>query len=162
MSTKQKKIDLSELSAFLATCSPETKVYLGCDSERFKLNGVWYADYILAVVVHINGRHGCRLFGEVQREKDVDAVKSRPFNRMMTEAAKVAELYERLREVLYDFEVEVHLDISGKVECGSNVAAQAAIGFIKGTLNVVPMIKPNGWAASYAADRMKDITGISA
>lgn len=163
-----KKINIDELKEFLATCSPETKVYLGCDSERFKNQGVWFADYILAVVVHIDGRRGCKVFGEVQREKDYDQKVNRPFNRMMTEARKVADLYLQLKEVLYDFEVEVHLDIASDEKNGSNVAAQAAVGYIKAMCNVTPILKSKehgggpSFAASFAADRYKDLTGATA
>ncbi len=73
-----KKINLDEVTAFIQAQTPETKIYLGCDSERVKINGVWYADYILAIVVHINGNNGCKLFGEVQRERDYDQKASRP------------------------------------------------------------------------------------
>lgn len=156
------KIDIDEIAAFMATQSPETKVYLGCDSERFKSKGVWYADYILSVVVHMDGRKGCRIFGEVQREKDFDQKINRPFNRMMMETSKVADLYLKLKETFYDFEVEVHLDINPNENFGSSCAATAAIGYIRGMCNVIPMVKPNAFAASYAADRFKEVTGATA
>jgi predicted RNase H-related nuclease YkuK (DUF458 family) len=34
---------------------------------------------------------------------------------------------------------------------------QEAIGYIRGTCNVIPLIKPNAFAASYAADRFKGL-----
>ena len=49
-----KKMDLEKVKAFINAQSPETAVYLGCDSERVKVDGVWFADYALAVVVHID------------------------------------------------------------------------------------------------------------
>ena len=61
----KKEIDIEEVAAFLDTCGPDTKVYIGADSERFQINGEWFADYILAVVIHIDGRHGCKIFGAV-------------------------------------------------------------------------------------------------
>ena len=66
------KLNLEEVKEFIEKQTPETKIYLGCDSERLRVDGVWYADYILAIVVHIDGKHGCKLFGEVIREKDFD------------------------------------------------------------------------------------------
>jgi predicted RNase H-related nuclease YkuK (DUF458 family) len=57
-----KKLDLDQVKKFIDAQTPETKIYLGCDSERVKVDGVWYADYILAIVVHINGNNGCKLF----------------------------------------------------------------------------------------------------
>ncbi len=67
-----KKINLEEVKEFIEKQSTETKIYIGCDSERFKIDKVWYADYVLAIVIHIDGKHGCKLFGEVYREKDYD------------------------------------------------------------------------------------------
>lgn len=152
-----KKMDLDEVRSFIESQSPETKVYIGCDSERFKLNGVWYADYILAVVIHIDGKHGCKLFGEVQRERDYDQKVSRPRFRLMNEAYKLSELYLKLADVLEDRYVEIHLDINPSEKHGSYCALQEAMGYIRGTCNVIPMVKPNAFAASYAADRFKGL-----
>jgi predicted RNase H-related nuclease YkuK (DUF458 family) len=32
-----------------------------------------------------------------------------------------------------------------------------AVGYIKGMCNVVPFVKPQAFAASYAADRLKEV-----
>jgi predicted RNase H-related nuclease YkuK (DUF458 family) len=100
-----RKLDLNEVRDFINAQSPETKIYIGCDSERMKINNVWYADYITAIVVHINGNNGCKLFGEVVREKDYDQKQSRPRYRLMNEVYKVSELYLKLSDVLVDREV---------------------------------------------------------
>ena len=150
-----RKFDLEEVKNFIANQSDETKIYLGADSERFEINGVWYADYITAVVVHIDGRHGCKLFGEVHRERDYDQKKDKPAMRLMNEVYKVADLFHALSDVLEDREVEVHLDINPNEKYGSSCVVQQAIGYIKGTCNVAPMVKPKAFAASYAADRLK-------
>ena len=152
-----RKINIKEVSDFINSQSLETKIYLGCDSERFRMNGVWYADYILAIVVHINGKHGCKLFGEVVRERDYDQKQNRPSYRLMNEVYKVSELYLKLSEVLIDRDVEVHLDLNPDEDHGSNCVINQAIGYIKGTCNIVPMVKPQALAASYAADRFKGL-----
>ncbi len=122
-----RKLDLNKVKDYINNQSPETKIYIGCDSERFKVDGVWYADYILAVVVHINGNNGCKLFGEVQRERDYDQKKNRPRYRLMNEVYKVSELYIKLADVLEDRHVEVHLDINPDEHHGSNCVMQEAI-----------------------------------
>ena len=152
-----KKIDLAEVKQFIAAQSPSTKVYIGADSVRFKMDGQWYADYTLAVVVHIDGCHGCKIFGEVQRELDFDQKKSKPALRLMNEVYKVSDLFQSLVEVLEDRHVEVHLDINPDEKYGSSCVVQQAIGYIKGTCNVTPMVKPKAFAASYAADRLKEV-----
>ena len=152
-----RKLDLDEVREFIEAQSPETKIYIGCDSERMKIDKVWYADYITAIVVHINGNNGCKLFGEVIRERDYDQKQSRPRYRLMNEVYKVSELYLRLADVLVDRNVEVHLDINPNEMTGSSCVINEAIGYIKGTCNVIPLVKPQAFAASYAADRLKSL-----
>lgn len=150
-----KKINIAEVTKFIEAQSNDTKIYLGADSERFELDGVWYADYTLAVVIHIDGCHGCKIFGEVQRERDYDQRKDKPSMRLMNEVMKVSELFQTLSGVLEDRYVEIHLDINPNMMYGSSCVVQQAIGYIKGTCNITPMVKPKAFAASYAADRMK-------
>jgi predicted RNase H-related nuclease YkuK (DUF458 family) len=152
-----KKLNLDEVKEFIEAQTPETKIYIGCDSERFKLNGLWYADYILAIVVHINGNNGCKLFGEIVRERDYDQKVNRPRYRLMNEAYKLSEMYLKLADVLEDRYVEVHLDINPNEMYGSSCVINEAVGYIRGTCNVVPMVKPEAFAASYAADRFKGL-----
>jgi predicted RNase H-related nuclease YkuK (DUF458 family) len=152
-----RRIDIDEVKAFIEAQSPNTKIYIGGDSERLIIGNEWYADYTLAVVVHINGNSGCKIFGESVRERDYDQKKSRPRMRLMNEVYKIAELYLKLHDVLEDREVEVHLDINPNEMYGSSCVINEAVGYIKGMCNVVPFVKPNAFAASYCADRMKDI-----
>jgi uncharacterized protein len=183
-----KKLNVQEVVNFILNCSPETNVYIGSDSERFRLNSQWHADYMIAVVVHINGRHGCKVFGQVVREPDYDQRKDRPAIRLMNEVVKVADVFAEIRTAMtaevdrrnlmlleqfdtgaitekeynqqtemllqkLDKEMQIHLDINPSKAHGSSCVLQEAIGYIRGTCNVVPLIKPNAFAASFAADR---------
>jgi hypothetical protein len=112
---------------------------------------------VLAIVVHINGNNGCKIFGEVHRERVWDQKASKPAMRLMTEVYKVSELYLKLAEVLEGRDVEVHLDINPDEMHGSSCVVSQAIGYIKGTCNVIPFVKPYAFAASYAADRFKGL-----
>jgi predicted RNase H-related nuclease YkuK (DUF458 family) len=154
----KKQIDTAEVAAFTATCGPDTKIYIGCDSERLLVNDVWHADYITAVVVHVNGNNGCKIFGAVKRERDYDKRDDRPRMRLMNEVYKVAELYLELSQVI-DLPIEVHLDLNPSELHNSNIVINEAVGYIRGMCNVIPMVKPNSFAASYAADRYKEIMG---
>jgi len=151
----RKAIDIDEVRDFIMAQTPETKVYIGVDSERFLIGKDWYADYIMVVVVHINGNNGCKIFGEVQRERDWDQKRDRPRMRLMNEVYKIADLYTKIHDVLEDREVQVHLDINPDEMYGSSCVINEAVGYIKGMCNVVPMVKPKAFAASYAADRYK-------
>lgn len=153
-------INDEEVFAYLRNHSNDTKIYLGCDSERININNVWYADYIVAVVCHINGNSGCKIFGEVSRERDYDQRVDRPTVRLMREVAKVADIYLRLAAGLVNRHVEIHLDLNPDKHFNSNKVVSQAIGYIRGTCNVIPMIKPKAFAASYAADRLKTLKMI--
>lgn len=154
-------LNLDEVKQFIEQQGPDTKIYLGADSERYRkiVDGklATFAEYYLVVVVHIDGRHGCKIFGEIQTERDYDHKVSRPSTRLMTEVYKVAELYLKLAEVLEDREVEVHLDINPNEAHNSSIVVQQAVGYIKGVCNVTPRVKPQAFAASYAADRFKSV-----
>jgi hypothetical protein len=151
----RKAINIDEVRNFIMAQTPETKIYIGGDSERFLIGKDWYADYIMVVVVHINGNNGCKIFGEVQRERDWDKKRDKPRMRLMNEVYKIAELYLKLHDVLEDREVQVHLDINPNEMHGSSCVINEAVGYIKGMCNVIPMVKPKAFAASYAADRYK-------
>jgi len=150
------KLDLNLVKTYIESCGPETKIYLGCDSEKIKINGDWYADYIVAIVVHIDGKHGCKIFGQVTRERDYEVKRDKPRMRLMNEVYKVAEMYIQLAEIIPN-DIEVHLDINPNLMYNSSIVVNEAIGYIKGMCNVVPLVKPNAFAASYAADRLKSL-----
>lgn len=157
----KKHIDIDEVVRFCDTLSDKTKIYIGCDSERLQHNNAWYADYITAVVVHVNGNNGCKIFGAVDRERDFDQRADKPRMRLMNEVYRVSNLYlELVKEV--PFEVEVHLDINPSEMHNSSIVINEAIGYVKGMCNVVPLVKPRAFAASYAADRYKEIVGSRA
>jgi predicted RNase H-related nuclease YkuK (DUF458 family) len=81
--------------------------------------------------------------------------------RLMNEVYRVSEMFQRLAPALEDREVEVHLDINPDEMYGSSCVIGQAIGYIRGTCNVIPMVKPKAFAASYAADRLKSITKVA-
>jgi len=152
-----KPFDINEVKEYIRQSSFDSKIYLGADSERTRHDRVWYADYTVAIVVHIDGKHGCKIFGYHVRERDYDQRKNRPNIRLMTEVYKVSELYLELKDCIEDRHVEIHLDLNPQECYASNAVVQQAIGYIRGTCSVEAMIKPDAFAASYAADRLKFI-----
>lgn len=150
-------MDIEEVKQFIQSSSKESKIYIGGDSERFKIKDKWFADYATVVVVHINGKHGAKIFGEITREQDYDYRPGRPSLRLMNEVTKVADLYYKLADTIADRPVEIHLDINPDERFGSSCVVTQAIGYIMGTCNMKPKIKPNAFAASIAADRFKEL-----
>ena len=149
-----KKIDLNEVKFCVENSGPGTRVYLGCDSEIIYSNGNNYIDYTIAIVVHIGGRYGCRVFGEVIREPNYERNLSRPRYRLMNEVYKTADMYLQLSQLI-DNDIEVHLDINPNEIYNSSIVLNEAVGYIRGMCNVIPVVKPNAFAASGAADKLK-------
>ena len=149
-------MNLEEVARFINDQPEESKVYIGCDSERVIKNEIWYADYTTVVVIHHAGSKGCKIFGETTRERDFDAKISRPSLRLMNEVYKVSELYLKLNDLVYT-EIEIHLDINPNKEHNSSLVIQQAVGYIKGVCMVEPKVKPLAFAATAAADRYKSL-----
>lgn len=152
-------INYEEIRQFVEAQNAGTKIYVGCDSERFKSKGVWYADYLVAIVVHIDGNKGCKVFGYSAKERDYDRKLRNPRMRLMNEVYRASEAYLALAEIIdvEKYNIEVHLDINPNEDHGSSCVINEAIGYIRGTCNVVPLVKPNAFAASACADRLKSI-----
>ena len=152
------KFNIPHIKQFIEAQGPDTRIYIGVDSARLRGHDkLWYADFTAAIVVHINGNKGCKIFGSVNREIDYDQRKDKPQMRLMNEVYRVSELYLKLSELFKDHVIDVHLDINPNEKHGSSCVIQQAIGYIRGTCNVIPFVKPDAFAASYAADRLKGL-----
>ncbi len=149
-----KKLNLNEVKEFIVNTSLSTKIYIGSDSARHRKGDVWFAEYCTVVVVHYDGKHGCKVFGELETEKDYDQKKDKPRMRLMNEVMRTAQMYLELEEAIGDRQVEIHLDINPNEKHGSSCVISEAVGYIKGMCNVVPFVKPKAFAASIAADRL--------
>lgn len=146
---------IEDMVNLLIDLSPETKVYLGCDSVRYvHKNGRPMARYATVAIVHMNGKNGCRIFSHISHEANYDLKANRPKMRMMKEVQKVCELYTQLAPFIDEFEVEIHLDISTDPKHGSNCAASEAAGFVLGMTGLEPKLKPSSFASSFGADHV--------
>lgn len=149
-----RKLDLEEVKDFIRNTSDTTKIYIGSDSARHRKHDVWHAEYCTVVVVHYDGKHGCKIFGELETERDYDQKKDKPRMRLMNEVMRTAQMFMDLEEAIGDRHVEIHLDINPNEKYGSSCVISEAVGYIKGFCNVVPFVKPKAFAASIAADRL--------
>lgn len=153
----KKTIDLQKLNDFLGTCGPATKIYLGCDSKvLLTASRERLAAYTTAIVVHIDGQHGGKLFYETVVEKDYSVSRNKPSPRLMTEVYKVSEMYLRILDEVenaLDKDIEIHLDINPNKEHKSSAIVQEALGYIQGTCQVLAKVKPESWAAMIVADK---------
>jgi len=128
--------------------SPESSIYIGCDSIVFKQAGRWFARYTTVIVVHMDSRHGAKIFHNTEVQPDFKNIRTR----MVTEAGYAIQAFDAIADVLERRHCEIHLDINPSPEHKSNAAAKEAIGYVWGSTGIRPQIKPEAFAASYAAD----------
>lgn len=162
---------VKEIVELLEGLDDTTKIYFGCDSVRSRKNGKRYANYATVMIIHKNGKNGCRMFWALSTEPEYDAKISRPRMRMMNEVRKVCELYtqmipyvEQFAEIvegpdgeliIKEFDVEIHLDINTDPLHGSSCAAKEAAGYVLAMTNLPEdkvKLKPASFAASFGAD----------
>jgi predicted RNase H-related nuclease YkuK (DUF458 family) len=150
--------DIEEVKEYIRNTSETSSIYIGADSERYRGNdNHWYADYTVAVVIHLDSSRGCRVFGKVDTERDYDKRHDRPSVRLMNEVYRASQMYLDLFDAIGDRHCEVHLDINPDELHGSSCVIQQATGYIRGLCGFPPKVKPEAFAATYAADRLKEI-----
>lgn len=157
----KREIDKDAIEAYLSTCDPDTKIYLGCDSKVYKhrkTKQVWI-DYVSVVIIHKSSRNGCKVFACREKMQDKGGLAGRnPTHRLLLEVQKVGELYQEIQELILDYEVEIHLDLNPDECHKSSQAAKAALGYIRSFDDLgdhfVAKLKPESFAASHAADRL--------
>lgn len=140
------KYDLARL--MIQSSTQDSSVYIGCDSKVFKDNGRWFAKYTTVIVLHMDSKHGARVFHYSEIQPDFRNIRVR----MVNEAAQAITVFDAIADVIGDRHVEIHLDINANPEHKSNVAASEAMGYVLGVTGIKPKIKPEAFAASYAAD----------
>ena len=154
------KFDVDEVKSYIESCSMETSIYVGCDSYRFKKEGKWYARYTSVVVVHLDTKRGCKVWGLIDTQPDYDQKKNKPKMRMLEEVRRTVDMYLEIADAIGDRRVELHLDINKSELHGSNVAYSEALGYVKGMTGMDAIVKPNSPAASFCADHFREY-GVS-
>jgi len=137
-----------EAKQAIISSSPQSSVYIGCDSIRFRKNKQWYAKYSTVIIVHMDSKKGCRLFHDSVDMPDYGNLKQR----LLTEVQFAVQAASEVIEVLGNRHMEVHLDINPDPKHKSNVAVKEALGWVKGSLGMDAKIKPASFAATHAAD----------
>lgn len=59
-----------------------------------------------------------------------------------------------LADVIENRPFEIHLDLNPDPKHKSNCAVKEATGYVLGCFEMRPILKPDGFAATYAADRL--------
>lgn len=142
------KVMIEEAKQAILSSSKESSVYIGCDSIRFRKNKMWYAKYSTVIIVHMDSKHGCKLFHSSIDMPDYGNLKQR----LLTEVQMAVTTATEIIDVLGDRHMEIHLDINPNPQHKSSVAVKEALGWVKGSLGIDAKIKPSSFAATHAAD----------
>lgn len=154
-------MNIDEVKQHILEAGDTSKFYIGCDSDITKRNGKWFANYVSVIVIHKNGNNGCKIFGKVETEPIYQVGKNKQNLRLMTEVYKASEMYLELAEEIGERYFEIHLDINPDEKYDSSAVLSQAVGYIKGCIGVDPKVKPNAFAASYAADRLVRVKNVA-
>ncbi len=158
------KLNYDEVNAYIRASTLNSVVMIGCDSLRKGGENGATARYSTVVVIRKatgEGRdimyHGCKVFGasvtmrdygQIIRSGKVANLKTR----MMQEVTFALDAFANVCDAIGDRPFEIHLDISSRPECESNVAMADARGYVMGMTGKEPAFKPYALAASFAAD----------
>ena len=139
---------IEEAKQAILESSPQSSVYIGCDSIRFRKNNRWYAKYSTVIIVHMDSKRGCKLFHNSVDMPDYGNLKQR----LLTEVQMAVSTATEIIDVIGDRHMEIHLDINPNPAHRSSVAVKEALGWVKGSLGIDAKIKPSSFAATHAAD----------
>lgn len=134
----------------IVNSSKTSSVYVGSDSVRYRKGDVWYAKYSTVIVLHMDSNRGCQLFHETADLRDYGNLKQR----LLTEVSFAIAAATEILDVLDDRHMEIHLDINTNNKHKSSVAVKEALGYVRGSLNMEPKLKPYAFAATHAADHL--------
>ena len=129
--------------------SPDARVYIGCDSYRYKKRGKpgWRARYSVVVVLH-HPRDGCSIFYNSEIREDYGDL----MKRLLTEVELAVNAATEIVDHLGGRNLEIHLDINESPKHKSHIAVQAARGWVRGMFGFDPKLKPDSWAGTHVSD----------
>lgn len=132
---------------YIKNSSKQSAVYIGCDSIRYKRDGLWYARYATVIVIHINSKNGGKIFHHSVAMRDYGVLRTR----LLAEVGMAIEAFDAISDVIDGRHIEIHLDINPSEKHASHVAVKEALGWVRG-LGLDAKIKPSSWCATNAAD----------
>lgn len=134
----------------IANSSPESGVYIGCDSIRKKKHGKFHATYAVVVIVHRDSKHGGQIFAHIETVPDYGSMRER----LMNEVGYAVKAGWEIADIIEGRPFQIHLDLNPDPKHKSSVAVKEAAGYVLSAFQMEPILKPDGFAAQHAADRL--------
>lgn len=143
-------VDIEEVKEYIRNSSKQSSIYIGCDSKRFGRKNKRFVAYACVVLIHLDSKHGAKMFSFKRIERDFGQLRQR----MVNEAIFACEIGYEIKDVVGPRVFEIHLDINPDKRHASNVAIKEATGMVLGMFGETPKVKPEAFAASTAADKL--------
>jgi predicted RNase H-related nuclease YkuK (DUF458 family) len=128
--------------------SERSSVYIGADSIVYKKKDKWFAKYSTVIILHMDSKHGGKIFHESVDLPEYGNLRQRLMNEVTFAIAAATGVIDHIG----NRKLEIHLDINSDEDYASNMVVKEAIGYVRGTLNIEPRIKPEAWASTHCAD----------
>ena len=134
----------------IAESSPESGVYVGTDSIRRKRHGKFYAIYATVIILHHDSKHGGKMFAYVETRPDFGSMRER----LMNEVGDAVKAGWEIADMIENRPFQIHLDINPDPKHKSSCALKEATGYVLSAFAMNPVLKPDGFAATHAADHL--------
>lgn len=150
--TDRKEIDLIPYIKNYLETHPDTKIYVGCDSQNAK----YTTSYAAVIVLHHNGKGGHVLYSHnvVPRNRYKQSLGTGvEFARLWVEVEKAIEVAEYLRTSGIQKPSFIDIDLNPDPRFKSNQALRAALGYVE-SMGYIARCKPDAVSATYVADKI--------
>ena len=150
--SKKKQLAIQNFIEACKLAEPNSSVYIGSDSQRFKTKEGFKARYATVLILHMGSKHGGKLFHWTDEQADYGGLKQR----LLNEVGYAIDAFEHIVDTIieYDLPVEIHLDLNQSPLHKSNIAVKEACGWVLGVTGVEAVLKPGAFAAAHAADHL--------
>lgn len=138
-----KEFDYDTIKYFIKSTSLETGVYVGCDAQAKGPS----TRFDTVIVVHYDSKHGSKIFWSTQRIDRWMSVREK----LLKEVEIAIDCFMNIESAVGARPASIHLDLNPDPAHKSYSVTKEAIAWVRG-MGYNPVIKPDAWAASYAAD----------
>jgi len=139
--------DIEEIREYIKNSAKTSAVYVGCDSHKTTRRGKREVVFITVVIIHLQQAHGGKIF----HRKDITPEFPSNKARLLKEVEMAVDVGFQILDSVGDRPLKIHLDLNPSPNHFSNCVVNEAIGWVRG-MGMTPVIKPDSWAASAAAD----------
>lgn len=149
---KEQSLDIVGLLSAIRESGPDSKIYIGADSQAFRDKKTKKDYYVMVtgVIIHFDGCRGGKMFKEIIVKPDPNRSMRA---RLLDEVSHICQVGMKIVDHIGDRTLEIHLDVNPDEKEGSNVVFREAVGWLTGVFGFQPVVKPEAFASSTLADK---------